>query len=267
MTEAAASLEKKEKRVITLDQQLRAQEKRYHDNLKAKDQQLKQLKAELSEKAALNAELMLQRLSQSQEGAAVFRLTTSSSLNDEEVRISNREGITRVAPPAPVPPIKIPITPHPPKDGTAVRIRRRTSPRAVRVEGEPKLCTKVKPRAASGRALYASRPDTPDEVPDPTPFLKLHQEDHPEVMCKKPLPPIGARAGKHFEVDCIPPRQTTSDAFVAKKKTMHKKHNAHHVEESSEASSPEVEVLTMDTVIKRDHKLRHAHEYKRTDCN
>lgn len=267
LTETQALSEKKDRRISTLELQLKAQEKKFTDMVREKDQQIRQLKMDVADKASVNAELMLKRLSQSQDNATMIRVTAAPV--DQDLSASTPD-MKRSSAHSPAPP-KTPLAPHPPKEGTAIRVRRRTSPRAVVVEGEPKLASKVKPRGASGRMLRRS--GTPETItPDPTPFLQPRENSPRDASLAsaskhaKPLPPITRRSQRmrdSAEGPPVTPRQTESYAFVPKPKAV--RQHAKGVDHSSGSSSPEVEVLAVDAVVKRNHKLRRAQEYN-ADC-
>ena len=223
---------------------------------------------------------MLKRLSHSQENPTLFRVTATGG-REQDLSASYPSpttGSPRSTASAssrgsnsPVPPLKLPIAPHPPREGSGHRLRRRSSPRAVVAEGEPQLSTKVKPRAPSGRMLRRAS-NHEDHVPDPAPFLQRRDVAAQRNACPtsttkfEPLPPIAHRSHRTRDSaegkSVVPPQQVQSQAFIPKHKSIHKhKVAAANAEHSSGSSSPEVEVLAVDTVIKRTHKLRRAQEY------
>lgn len=247
--------EHKEKKLTMLEQQLKAQERKYKDELKAHTQTMNKLKHELDSKGNTIAYLTSQihtsrRAVVKDKGQDESRPHSSSSEDRDSVRYS----------------------PAPPKDG-APKHRRRLSSKSSLTESQAQglLATSVRHRAASSRKMSDQLEfDLDENVPDPTPFLQAQTRTRSSAGIKrterKPLPPIGLASndgkiamGEDGTAEPLVPQQTHSYTFVRK----HHHRNKDHVV----SSSPEVEVESL--AVDQADDLRRAQEFKSTstDCN
>ena len=154
---------RQEDRIKVLEGQLKAQDMRHKQTLKAKDGEVKHLHAELDQKAGTIANLMTQ-------------------LHTLRKRMQE----------VPLPSKEDPLMPRPPKDRTGSGTRR-SSLRRNSSDLNPILQNPVIPRPPSCRRL---KPDTPPDsnMPDPEPFLMLPTPPRGGAPVKRvthaPLPPI-----------------------------------------------------------------------------
>ena len=237
--------QKRGEKLNSLDLQLKAQEKKYKDELKTMAQTVNNLKHELESKGNTIAYLTSQvhLLRKAAQAVGEDTRLPSSSLEDRD---------------------SVKYSPVPPKDG-APRHRRLLSNTSRTSSDHGLLTTFVRHRAASGRKMADSEFELDENVPDPTPFLRSQSQAGDSQIRRterKPLPPIGlgsidGTTGQGI-VQPPPPQQTHSYAFV---------HKHRHRGQRGQSSSPEVEVESL--AVDQADELRRAQEFKSTstDCN
>ena len=230
---------KRDKKLQMLEQQLRAQEKRYKDEARAFTQTINQLKHELDQKgntiAHLTSKLHSVRRSNMQEERLSQEGRPLSASSEE------RDSVL--------------FSPAPPIDSAPKFRRRSTRSSLSDFQAQGLLATSVQKRGPSSRKLSSDQELEVDEnVPDPTPFLQSKSSSEAIIKRteRKPLPPISPK------VAAPPLHQTGSYKFVRKHRSKG--------ECVSTSSSPKVEVETL--AIDHVDDLRRAQEYNSTsaDC-
>lgn len=253
-------VEKRDKEISTLKQQLRAQERKFMDEINTRKTKMDAMSRELESKAGIVARLVTEmhslkmklrdrRSSDSPHSSA--ELTRNSLSSAESPRTSwSDERLSAEGTVKPVPPKQ-----------KQPKFRRRLSGHHTTVE--PSQIPAVKVRSASNRRLSGEVLD-PD-VPDPTPFLLMNRENSnlsSSVHAKLPLPPIRMQpSSEQIKPEAVLPQNADSLKFVHHPKPKGSK------TKDCYASSPELEmeVLAVDQVMNRTSSLRRAHDYRSSD--
>ncbi|ELU07821.1 hypothetical protein CAPTEDRAFT_221373 [Capitella teleta] len=164
-------IEHKDQEIRTLKHQLRAQERKYTDELKGRKAKMDAMNRELETKAGVVARLVTE-LHSVKSKLKDSTKSLDSSLSSEGSFASSLDPSSNLVPRPPL------------KDVPKMRRRQSTSD----------TIPAIKSRSASGRHI-----DT-DGVPDPTPFLVLSREgsvlDPSAVSRRLPLPPISVCHGR-----------------------------------------------------------------------
>ena len=216
------SLQKDDK-IKILENQLKAQEMKYVNELKAKNMTITQLKTELERKAGTVAELANK--------LRAMHKDMASRKAEQEMSLSREDSFHKY--------------PTPPREERGPHQRRSS---AGRRSSKVVLNQEVVPRPPSSRRLSTS--DSIESVPDPAPFLnrRLSQDQPMRRSSATPLPPIGLREST-LENPIAP---------LPSKYSRKEKSKGSHASPSSE-----VQVLAVDSVSKKHQSLSRQQQYQR----
>lgn len=225
--------EKKDKRMKMLEQKLKAQEKKFQDELKAKNVTINTLKRELDSKSN-NIAFLTTEMHRMKKRVGAEEENLSENMNSPTV---------------------IPI---PPRDG-GPRVRRSLYKKGegLGVTAQPTVMVRRHMRGSSGKSV---RSNSPVEIPDPAPFLVKNSAEKREVRIKPtppPLPPIAApviHGTRH------------SAGHVLFRSARQEGRGGGPVRALAN-SSPEVETLAVDQVPGTTGKWGRAHESRSSEYN
>ena len=247
-------MDTKDKRAKFLEEQIKAQERKYIGELKGKEQIITSLNSELEHKASMISTLTMKIREMKKEARSVRETKSPRVHNTSKPETSSPRDLESQTP--------VPAMPAPPRDAPP---KQRHYRRSV---GHASLSQSgVKNRPPSSRKLE-DRPNSgnsSDSMPDPTPFLRLAtSENEPTPRVKRSekaiLPPIISSSDNPLSMPMLLPMSADSDKFMK---------GSSRQKERVSSSSPEIEVetLAVDQVKSRRHALRQAREYNTSsDC-
>ncbi|XP_077995800.1 coiled-coil domain-containing protein 92-like [Glandiceps talaboti] len=243
--ELEKEVEKRDKRLNLLEQQLRAQDKKYRDELKLKSQKMNSLNSELDNRSATIAYLTASLHKEKQK---------HKNRNEQTVELLEK-GDKR--------------NPIPPKDPARNSARRRsqlrrsaTSPVQYDLSLEtfqtspPSAVNSVSEgRVGSGGRRPQIRPASPvvGDLPDPSPFLIAREPSDEEVRLEvKPCPPV------------LPPIRDPKDELESKHTVFTRR--GYRFAKKKDNTGAAVNTLAVDQIASSEPEYRKL-EKSPTDCN
>jgi len=236
-------IQQKDKKINILEQKVNSRDRKIHDLKESHKQVVHDLQMQLNTKSDTIA-VLTSKLHQLHQQTSQSNAHINHIQNSQESRISSASSSTE-------------SSPRVGKSAEAVsRHYRRHSSQNYDLSSKHVPVPPLKPsvRVRSGRRL-PEKPQTPENIPDPTPFLSRDDEElHLAKKERTVLPPIN-----HGIAHAVMTAQRAEEFGYGKK--------GNHDVGTLDVTSPEVQVetLAMSPIAQKEHRLHHPQHYKSTE--